>query len=277
MREEQKTIALLIDADNMPAAKVDDILAELSRYGVINIRRAYGNWKKSNLQSWEERLHEFAIRPMQQFDLSKGKNASDMALVIDALDLLYTDRPDAFAIVSSDADFTPLAMHLKAKGAAVYGFGLQQTPVPFQRACSQFTLLGQTEETLPVGLVSPALPEANQVGAPISLPVIPLASPLVGPRLPTEQLRQDTRLVSLLRTAVESAVTDEGWAFLGAVGTHLSGEAAFDQRHFGYSKLLNLIEATQLFEVRREQLKVFVRDKRWAKSPSNPLNRNLPK
>lgn len=87
MREEQKRIALLIDADNMPAGKVDDILAELSRHGVINIRRAYGNWKKANLQAWEERLHEFAIRPMQQFDLTKGKNASDMALVIDALDL----------------------------------------------------------------------------------------------------------------------------------------------------------------------------------------------
>ena len=250
MREEQKRIALLIDADNMPAAKVDDILAELSRHGVINVRRAYGNWKKANLQAWEERLHEFAIRPMQQFDLTKGKNASDMALVIDALDLLYTDLPDAFGLVSSDADFTPLVMHLRAKGVAVYGFGLPQTPQPFQRACTEFLLLGQTEASLPVAQVLPS-PEPSPVTAP--------SPAVVRLRVPTDQLRQDTRLVNLLRDAVQSAAVD-GWAFLGAVGQHLKGEGAFEPRHFGYAKLLPLIEATQLFEIRREQMKVFVRD-----------------
>jgi uncharacterized protein (TIGR00288 family) len=251
MREDQKTIALLIDADNMPADKVDDILNKLSDHGVINIRRAYGNWKKAHLQAWEERLHEFAIRPMQQFDLTKGKNASDMALVIDALDLLYTDPPDAFGLVSSDADFTPLVMYLRAKGAAVYGFGLQQTPKPFQQACNEFLLLGQTKASLPVAEVLPAQPEPSDV-------IVP-SSPVVRVRVPTDQLRQDTRLVNRLRDAVQSAAVD-GWAFLGAVGQHLKGEGAFDPRHFGYAKLLPLIEATQLFEIRREQLKVFVRD-----------------
>jgi len=255
MREEQKRIALLIDADNMPAGKVDDILAELSRHGVINIRRAYGNWKKANLQAWEERLHEFAIRPMQQFDLTKGKNASDMALVIDALDLLYTDRPDAYGLVSSDADFTPLVMHLKAKGAAVYGFGLQQTPQPFQRACTQFLLVENLGESLPL---------ASETSSPTK-EVQPTDVPGPVAPWPTNRLRQDTRLVKLLRGAVESSAADDGWAQLGMVGKHISNQASFDSRNFGYPKLVALIEATQLFEVKRHQLAVFVRDKRWSK------------
>ncbi len=118
--------------------KIQAILDELSKHGVINVRRAYGNWKKSELKAWEERLHEFAIRPMQQFDYSKGKNASDMAMVIDAMELLYTDKPQAFGFVSSDADLTPLVMHLKSKGAVVFGFGQKKAPEPFQRACTTF-------------------------------------------------------------------------------------------------------------------------------------------
>ena len=137
----QPRIALLIDADNAPAELIDEILTELSTLGVINIRRAYGNWTKSGLNGWQERLLEFAIRPMQQFDYSKRKNASDMAMTVDAMELLYTERPDAFGIVSSDADFTPLVMHLRAKGAAVYGFGAAQTPRPFVNACSRFLYL----------------------------------------------------------------------------------------------------------------------------------------
>ena len=135
-QDRPKRIALLIDADNSPASKIDHILTELAIEGVANVRRAYGNWKKDALKGWEKLLHEHAIRPMQQFDYSKGKNASDMAMVIDALELLYTDKPDAFGIVSSDADFTPLVMHLRAKGAAVYGFGTQQAPKPFVAAKS---------------------------------------------------------------------------------------------------------------------------------------------
>src|SRR5215207_11332540 len=141
MNDRSARIALLIDADNAPASRIGFILNELSTFGETSIRRAYGNWKKEHLKGWEDMLHEHAIRPMQQFDYSKGKNASDMAMVIDALDLLYADRPDAFGIVSSDADFTPLVMHLRAKGAAVYGFGEQKTPEPFVNACSRFLFL----------------------------------------------------------------------------------------------------------------------------------------
>src|SRR5919107_1113727 len=138
-------IALLIDADNSSAKKIDLILNELSAFGETNIRRAYGNWNKSELKGWEAVLHEKAIRPMLQFDYSRGKNASDMAMVVDAMALLYDEKPDAFGIVSSDADFTPLVMHLREKGAAVYGFGDRKTPQPFQSACSNFLVLDQLE------------------------------------------------------------------------------------------------------------------------------------
>lgn len=128
MLKEKERIALFIDADNAPAVKIDVILSELARYGVVNIRRAYGNWKSPNMQSWENVLHEFAIQPIQQFDLTKGKNATDIALVIDAMDVLYTREIDIICLVSSDCDFTPLVTRAKAEGKAVFGFGERKAP-----------------------------------------------------------------------------------------------------------------------------------------------------
>jgi len=157
--ERQPRIALLIDADNSPSRKIDVILAELAKVGVANIRRAYGNWKKDGLRGWENVLHEYAIKPVQQFDYSKGKNATDMGMVIDALDLLYTDQPEAYGIVSSDSDFTPLVLHLKAKGAQVFGFGAKKTPMPFVNACSRFLYLenlGEAEGEEPTARPKPA-------------------------------------------------------------------------------------------------------------------------
>ena len=153
MADGEKRIALLIDADNAPASKIDVILAEVARHGAANVRRAYGNWKSANLKQWEATLHAYAIRPIQQFAYSSGKNASDMAMVIDAMDLLYARNLDAFAIVSSDADFTPLVMRILGDGVKVYGFGEKKTPEPFVNACSQFTYVE--------GLVQPsAKPDA---------------------------------------------------------------------------------------------------------------------
>jgi uncharacterized LabA/DUF88 family protein len=241
-------IALLIDADNSPAAKIDVILTELSTFGVTNVRRAYGNWKKNELKGWEEKLHEHAIRPMQQFDYTKGKNASDMALVIDALELLYTDHPDAFGIVSSDADFTPLVMHLRAKGAAVYGFGAQKTPEPFVNACSRFLYL----DKLGGAEVAAETGDAAQ------------AAPL---RVPTAQLKQDAKLVGLLRNAVQAAADETGWARVGSVGAQIGNQASFDSRNYGYATLTKLLAATQLFELAHEGTsQVSVRDKRQPKA-----------
>ena len=252
-------IALLIDADNSPASKIEVILTELSTFGVTNVRRAYGNWKKSELRGWEEKLHEHAIRPMQQFDYSKGKNASDMAMVIDALELLYTDQPDAFGIVSSDADFTPLVMHLRAKGAAVYGFGAQKTPEPFVNACSRFLYLDR--------LGTSEAPDVVEVGALSGNAVVDLdathpksAQPL---RVSTEQLRKDNKLLSLLRASVIACEDEDGWAKVGAVGTHLNNRASFDPRNYGYATLTKLLVATEAFNLRDEGTsKVSARDKR---------------
>ena len=245
-------VALLIDADNAPASKIDLILNELSTFGETSIRRAYGNWKKPELKGWEEVLHEHAIRPMQQFDYSKGKNASDMAMVIDALDLLYTDSPEAFGIVSSDADFTPLVMHLRAKGAAVYGFGARKTPEPFVNACSRFLFL----DKLRPDAAEPE-PEAESGGE---------AAPSAPLRVPTSQLKQDAKLVMLLRNAVQAAADDEGWARVGAVGQQIGNQASFDPRNYGYATLSKLLAATQLFDFADEgKSSVMVRDKRMGK------------
>ena len=281
--EREHRIALLIDADNAPSAKIDVILAELAKSGVTNVRRAYGNWKKNELKGWEAALHEYAIRPIQQFDYSKGKNATDMVMVIDALDLLYTDRPDAFGIVSSDADFTPLVMHLRAKGATVYGFGAKKTPEPFVNACSRFLYLenlGQTGRPLEVEAPAaaklkptPAKKAARKTPAAakkidIETPADPApaaaqeAAPL---RLDTAALKRDAKLVTLLRNAVESAAGEDGWSGLGAVAQQIGNQASFDQRNYGYRKLIDLIEATQLFELDRRGSQFVLRDKRQAR------------
>ncbi|MFZ2653221.1 MAG: NYN domain-containing protein [Burkholderiaceae bacterium] len=245
-------VALLIDADNSPARKIDLILNELSTFGETSIRRAYGNWKKAELKGWEEVLHEHAIRPMQQFDYSKGKNASDMAMVIDALALLYTDSPDAFGIVSSDADFTPLVMHLREKGAAVYGFGGQKTPEPFVNACSRFLFLDKLGATAATDASEAS--DASE-GTPAALL-----------RIPTAQLKQDAKLVTLLRNAVQAAADDEGWARVGALGQQIANQASFDPRNYGYATLSKLLIATQLFEWANEgKSDVAVRDKRTSK------------
>ena len=240
MNDGEQRIALLIDADNAPAAKIDVILAEVARHGSANIRRAYGNWKSPHLAQWEAKLHEYAIRPMQQFAYSSGKNASDMAMVVDAMDLLGARSTDAFAIVSSDADFTPLVMRILTDGIKVYGFGEQKSPRPFVDACSQFTYL----EAL------------VQLSAKSGEPVLQVSD--------KKKLRSDTRLVLMLRNAVDVASTDDGWAHLAHVGNQIGNQASFDPRNYGYRKLSELIEATELFDVRRHDLTVMVRDKRKA-------------
>lgn len=269
-------IALLIDADNAPADLIDEILTELSTLGVINIRRAYGNWTKQALEGWRSRLLEFAIRPMQQFDYSKHKNASDMAMTVDAMELLYTERPDAFGIVSSDADFTPLVMHLRAKGAAVYGFGAAQTPKPFVNACSRFLYLEALAEagaeaeadasTVVTAERAPApAPSANPARAPAKATPANAAPSVQRMRVPTAQLRQDTALMNLLRDAVNAMQDESGWARVGAVGTQISNKASFDPRNYGYATLSKLLAAIDAFDFRDEGTsRVSVRDKRAA-------------
>jgi uncharacterized protein (TIGR00288 family) len=243
MADNEKRIALLIDADNAPASKIDVILAEVARHGVANVRRAYGNWKSQHLNGWEKALHAYAIRPIQQFAYSTGKNASDMAMVIDAMDLLYARNLDGFAIVSSDADFTPLVMRLRSDGSSVYGFGEEKTPDPFVKACSTFLYLEKLGE-----------PETRDEAA--------------TPKARTPRgLQDDAALVRTLRNAVGSAQGDDGWSHLGAVGSHISNQGSFDSRNYGYRKLSDLIEASGLFETQKRGQSLWVRA-RTAAAPS---------
>ncbi|WP_234638812.1 NYN domain-containing protein [Delftia tsuruhatensis] len=298
MPEPQPRIALLIDADNAPAEMIDEILTELSTFGVIDIRRAYGNWTKHSLGGWQRKLLDFALRPMQQFDYSKHKNATDMAMTVDAMELLYTERPDAFGIVSSDADFTPLVMHLRSKGAAVYGFGMAQTPQPFVNACSRFLYLEALGDAAPANGVE-AGQDSGQAVPPVAAPAAAAAQAQPVPRnggdkerppagqetvaeaqpsaqrpclrVPTQELRQDTRLLNLLRSAVNATQDESGWAHVGAVGAQIGNKASFDARNYGYATLTKLLAATQAFEMRDEGTsRVAVRDKRQARAQARP-------
>lgn len=232
-------IALLIDADNVSHTKIAAILTEITRYGTANIRRAYGDWSAGTLKGWKEKLHEYAVRPIQQFSYSSGKNATDIALVIDALELLYTQRLDAFCIASSDGDFTPLVMHLRAAGKAVYGFGKANTPAAFVNACTTFLFLerlGDAEDGAPAE-PAPAKPAPRAAKA----------------ATPVKVLAQDVKLVETLRGAVEASAGDDGWARLSAAGSAAKRLASIDPRNHGVSNFTKLFEATGLFEIVRDQ------------------------
>ncbi|MDH6018852.1 hypothetical protein CWO07_09275 [Vibrio splendidus] len=230
-------IGLFIDADNAPAAKIDKVLSELARYGVVNIRKAYGNWKSQSLKPWEDVLHEYAIQPVQQFDLTKGKNATDMALVIDVMDILYTKDIDVICLVSSDCDFTPLVTRSLADGKTVIGFGERKAPLPFVNSCSKFLYLDKEVE-----------PESQ-------------------PKVMNDMsLKGDTRLVNLLRQAIEATEEGGGWAKLGAIGSHISNHASFDQRNYGFKKLGDLFAAIDLFDMKKTNGSVlWIRDKKRSK------------
>ena len=265
-----RRIALLIDADNVSHTRIATMLAELSRHGTANIRRAYGDWASPALKGWRDKLHEFAIRPIQQFSYSQGKNATDIALVIDAMELLYTQKPDAFCIASSDADFTPLVMQLKANGHDVYGFGEKKTPEPFVNACTTFLFLE--------ALDAPAAPSSGtDTAAPGSEPK---AKPL-GAAKPAgtkaeksaRPLAQDTRLVTILRGAVEACVRDDGWAPMSAAGSAANRQAPIDPRNYGVKNFTALFEETGLFEIAKDSTgQPHVADRRnkdRAKKPSS--------
>jgi uncharacterized LabA/DUF88 family protein len=248
-----ENIALLIDADNSPCKRIDFVLAELAKYGVVNIRRAYGNWKSPTLTGWEAVLHDYAIRPMQQFDYTKGKNATDMAMTIDAMDLLYSQKLEAFCIVSSDSDFTPLVMRILANGLKVYGFGQQTTPKPFVNACSKFLYFDSLE--------TDATTKSNGTK-----------------KRTSQELKRDTKLVALLRNAVESVQEDDGWSLLAHVGQHIANQASFDPRNYGYTRLGDLIRVIDLFDTERRNnnSQLYLRDKRTHKSATTAQEQNDP-
>jgi len=225
MAQDTAKLAVLIDADNARPAIVEGLLAEVAKYGTAHVKRIYGDWTKPDLNGWKEALLRHSIQPIQQFRYTVGKNATDSAMIIDAMDLLYGGRFDGFCIVSSDSDFTRLASRIRESGLTVYGFGERKTPEPFRTACDKFIytdVLLQAEEG-----------EAEATRKPRS----------------AKELRGDSRLMNLLRGAIEAASDEEGWASLGAVGSIVNKQSPdFDSRNYGYAKLSGLIKGIGLFE-----------------------------
>jgi uncharacterized LabA/DUF88 family protein len=221
----QLRLAVLIDADNAQHSLIEGLIAEISKYGVASVKRIYGDWTKPNLRRWKDALLKHAIQPIQQFAYTAGKNATDSAMIIDAMDLLSSERFDAFCIVSSDSDFTRLASRIREAGLFVYGFGEKKTPQAFVSACDKFIFTEILKEQ----------DEASEGQKKRS----------------TKELKGDTRLVNLLRDAVESAADETGWAILANVGHKILNQAPeFDARNYGYKKLGELVEATKLFDIK---------------------------
>jgi uncharacterized LabA/DUF88 family protein len=248
--ENAARLAVLIDADNAQPVITEGLLAEVAKYGTAHVKRAYGDWTGTSLKGWKDQLLAQSIQPIQQFAYTSGKNATDAAMVIDAMDLLYSGRFDGFCIVSSDSDFTRLAARLRESGLTVYGFGERKTPKPFVAACDKFIY---TENL--------TFPESLTASAAAALKPRPAAS--------AAQLKADTTLVNQLRNAINAASDDDGWASLATVGHIIIKQRSdFDSRNYGYAKLSELLAATTLFGLDRRSpgdgkpAVIYARDKR---------------
>jgi uncharacterized LabA/DUF88 family protein len=256
--ENAARLAVLIDADNAQPSIIEGLLAEVAKYGTAHVKRAYGDWTGTSLRGWKDQLLAQSIQPIQQFAYTRGKNATDAAMVIDAMDLLYSGRFDGFCIVSSDSDFTRLAARIRESGLTVYGFGERKTPKPFVAACDKFIYIEN-------------LTYADSVSAPADEAAKP------APRASAAQLKGDAALVNLLRNALEAASDDDGWAALAAVGQIITNQRPdFDSRTYGYAKLSDLVAATTLFELERRGPGdgkpgiIYAREKRRRRSPARP-------
>jgi hypothetical protein len=227
-----RNIALLIDADNASYHGIDPVLTVLAELGQVNIRRAYGNWAKPALSNWNKITHRYGLQPVQQFDLTRGKNATDMAMTIDAIDLLYGGKVDGFGIMSSDSDFTPLVTRLRQDGLIVYGFGSDKAPEAFKTACTRYIDVDQ--------LIHTTAKEGDE-RAP--------ASPAI-----------DDELVELLGAAWKAASRDEeGYARLQEVGQIAGNRSSFDVRNYGFKRLSDLVRTIGNFDLKRRDNHLYVK------------------
>jgi uncharacterized LabA/DUF88 family protein len=226
MKAEQPRFAVLIDAENTSPQIASGLFEEVAKFGEASVRRIYGDFSGTKLKSWSDILQKYAIDPYQQFSYTRGKNASDIALVIDAMDLLHSGRFDGFCLVSSDSDFTRLASRLREQGADVYGFGKESTPESFRQACHRFIY---TENLLP------QTPSSNSNAAPKS-----------------KSLQPPSATLPLLQKAISQIESDDGWVRLDIVGSRLTNLVSdFDARSYGFTKLSDLVRNTGMFDVEK--------------------------
>jgi len=227
----QAKLAVLIDADNTQPAIIEGLLDEVAKYGVASVKRIYGDWTSVHLRSWKERLLANAIQPIQQFSYTTGKNSTDSAMIIDAMDLLYSEKLDGFCIVSSDSDFTRLAARLRESGCTVYGFGEEKTPKAFVKVCDKFIY---TE------IILENQEESEEEGQPRAKG--------------RKEFKADRKLLKLLRDAVDDIADESGWANLAGVGQKINNRSSeFDPRNYGFKKLGDLFRAVPQFETEERQ------------------------
>ncbi len=239
--EQSSNLAVLIDADNAQPKALTKILNEIAKYGTATVKRAYGDWTTTNLGGWKGLLHVHAVQPIQQFAYTTGKNATDSALIIDAMDLLHSGKVDGFCLVSSDSDFTRLATRIRESGLVVYGFGEQKTPNPFVKACDKFIYTEILAKD-----VKPSKPQpSTKVKATKKKASEPTKTDKPSP------LGTGAQLKKMLTSAIDDASIEDDWVFLGAVGSLLTKiDPAFDSRNFGYKKLGDLVREQPYLEVK---------------------------
>ena len=224
----QAKLAVLIDADNTKPAIIEGLLNEVAKYGIASVKRIYGDWTSTNLRSWKDRLLEYAIQPIQQFSYTTGKNATDSAMIIDAMDLLYSEKLDGFCIVSSDSDFTRLAARLRESGRIVYGFGEKKTPKAFVSVCDKFIYSEILNDNQEEAEDEDSRPSVKQ----------------------KKEFKVDRKLLKLLRDAVDDVADESGWAYLGGVGQKINNRSTdFDPRNYGFKKLGDMFRAIPQFEI----------------------------
>lgn len=229
-------LAVLIDADNATPSIIEVLLKEVAKYGTAHVKRVYGDWTSTHLSGWKDKLNKFAIQPIQQFSYTSGKNSTDSALIIDAMDLLYTNNFNGFCIVSSDSDFTRLACRIRESGLIVYGFGQKKTPEPFQKACDKFTYTENIEET-----------EDKELAGTIRDRKDPQNTKLKS----SIELKANSKLIKLVKNAYDAIAEEDEWVTLGELGGQINKlSSSFDSRSYGYKKLGELIEAIDIFEIK---------------------------
>jgi len=245
MKTRQNRLAVLIDADNSQPKIIEGLLDEIANYGVSSVKRIYGDWTTSQLTGWKKTLNEHGIQPIQQFAYTQGKNSTDSAMIIDAMDLLYTKNFDAFCIVTSDSDFTRLASRIRENGLLVYGFGEKKTPKAFMGACDKFIYT----ENLRNDVSEEVKSESSRY----------------------KEIMKDTKTLALIQNAVDDGADESGWSYLASIGKTIAIKSSeFDPRSYGFKKLAELMKSTKLFEFKEDEFShkrsIYVRCKRAKRS-----------
>jgi len=262
MKKQQNNIAMFIDCDNVSAKFIESIFDDLSQYGTVNIRRAYGDWKDKKLYAWENILQDYNIKPIQQFAYTKGKNATDIAMIIDIMDILYTKELEAVVLITSDSDFTPIVTRILSDGLTVYGYGEFKTPMAFVNACSQFIYVEKLNILQDEKTVENVIQD-NKHHA-VTEAVTEAVTKYVGKNY---NIRKDYKLINILKQGVDRTSDEQGWADVKDMSNYIRKNSSFSQINYGFKKMGDLIKALELFDMeyvgeRKTQLMIKIREKR---------------